>query len=246
MLPRVTQGYKPAEYWSERLTADYNLRGTGHLGYTPAYNDWIYRTKRRALRRGLKGVKPGGAALDLGSGTGWVVQELLGRGMSVDGCDITPIAVERLSERFPQARFFQIALGTTPLPRDDASFDVVIALDVTYHMTDDDLWREAVRDVGRVLRPGGRFLFSDRLGDHDVAAAEHVRFRSVRSWDAAAAAGGLRRTALVPYYRWISRERGSGPLSRLPDGARGAVEYALETLAPREPHVRLGVFERET
>ena len=241
----MTQGYKPAEYWSERLAGDYNLRGTGHLAYSAAYNRWIYRTKRRALGRGLRGVSRGSAALDLGSGTGWVVEELLRRGLRVDGCDIAPIAVERLSERFPQARFFEIALGSAPLPRDDSSFDVVTALDVTYHMTDDELWAETVREVGRVLRPGGRFVVSDRLGETDVAAAEHVRFRSLRRWDGAAAEAGLRRTQLAPYYRWISRERGDGPLSRLPDGARGAIEYALETLAPREPHVRLGVFERQ-
>jgi SAM-dependent methyltransferase len=242
----VPKGYEPAEYWSERLAGEYNLRGTGHLAYSSAYNDWIYRVKRRALRRGLKGVPAGASALDLGSGTGWVVQELIGRGLRVEGCDIAEIAVERLSERFPQANFFQIALGSAPLPREDASYDAVTMLDVAYHMTDDELWASALREVGRVLRPGGRFVVSDRLGDNDVAAAEHVRFRSVARWDEAAAAAGLRRTRLEPYYRWISRERGSSPLARLPDGARGAVEFALETLAPREPHVRLGVFERQS
>jgi SAM-dependent methyltransferase len=244
MLAPVPEGYKPAEYWSERLSGEYNLRGTGHLAYSASYNDWIYRVKRRALRRGLKGVPSGASALDLGSGTGWVVEEMLGRGLKVDGCDIADVAVQRLGERFPAANFFQIALGSAPLPRKDASFDVVTMFDVAYHMTDDELWTETLREVGRVLRPGGRFVVSDRLGAEDVAAAEHVRFRSLARWDAAAAEAGLERTALKPYYRWISRERGASRLARLPDGARGAVEFALETIAPREPHVRLGVFER--
>ena len=241
----MSGSYRPAEYWSERLADQYDLRGTGHLSYSRGYNDWLYRAKRRALRKALADVRPGSAALDLGSGTGWVVRELLTAGMTAEGCDIADVAVERLGAQFPEATFFQTTLGAEPLPRDDGSYDVVTALDVMYHVTDDVAWRAALAEAARVMRPGGLLVISDGLGRDDREPSPHVRFRSLERWTDATGDVGLRRERLDPYFRWLSRERGTGRLERrIPDGLRGAAEYALETLAPREPHMRLAVFSR--
>jgi SAM-dependent methyltransferase len=243
----VSDGYRPAEYWSERLADQYDLRGTGHLAYSRGYNDWLYRAKQRALRKALRNVRRGSTALDLGSGTGWVVQELLNAGMAVEGCDIAAVAVERLSSQFPQATFFQITLGAEPLPRADSSYDVVTALDVMYHVTDDAAWRAALAEAARVLRPRGLLVISDGLGDADREPSAHVRFRSLERWTTVATEVGLERVRLDPYFRWLSRERGTGRLARrVPDRLRGATEYALETLAPREPHMRLAAFSRQS
>lgn len=241
----MSDDYKPAEYWSRRLEARYDLSGTGHLSYSAAYNDWLYRAKRRALRRAIRDAPIGAAALDLGSGTGWVVHELLAAGMRTTGCDIAPVAVDRLRERFPQASFFETTLGAGRLEVDDATQDLVTALDVMYHVTDDGAWQEALREAARVLRPGGVLVASDGLGPDDRMPDKHVRFRSLGRWKDAAGAAGLELDRVDPYFRWLSRDRHEGAIvRRLPDRARGAVEYALETIAPREPHMRLAVFSR--
>jgi SAM-dependent methyltransferase len=243
----VAERYQPAEYWSERLAGQYDLRGTGHLSYSRGYNEWLYRAKRRALRRALRPVPPGAAVLDLGSGTGWVVQELLAAGLRVEGCDIAALAVERLRERFPQATFFQAALGTDPLPRADGAYDLVTALDVMYHVTDDATWEAALREAARVMRLGGLLVTSDGLGREDRMPGPHVRFRSRTRWEEAAAAAGLRIERLDPYFRWLSRDRHEGAVLRhFPDALRGATEFALETIAPREPHMRVAVLSRQT
>jgi SAM-dependent methyltransferase len=242
----VSDRYEPAEYWSTRLGDQYDLRGTGHLSYSHAYNRWLYRAKRRALRKALPRAGASDRALDLGSGTGWVVQELVRAGYGVDGCDIAPLAVSRLRTRFPEARFFELTLGADPLPADDASCSVVTALDVMYHVDSDEAWRATLAEVARVLRPGGVFLASDGFGSAEAEPAKHVRFRSRALWAEATAGIDLREERLEPYFRWLSRDRDGGRLSALPDGVRGATEYALETLARREPHMRLGVFARQS
>jgi len=230
------------DYWSERLSANCSLRGTGHISYSEGYNRWLYRAKRHALRRALRGVRPPFRALDVGSGVGWVVQELITRGADVDGCDIAEVAVVGLRERFPKATFFQATLGASPLPASDRSYDVITLLDVAYHITEDAAWCAGVGDLGRLLRPGGRLVVSDGLGLETRAPASHVRFRSRREWELAAASAGLRLLRVDPYFRWLSRDRTASRLATLPDGWRGAIEYGLERIAPMTPHMRCAVF----
>jgi len=108
--------------------------------------------------------------LDLGCGTGGFLVEL-GRLGPAFGVDFALCALE-LSGRRGLRRLAR-ADGQC-LPFADASFDLVTALDVLEHLDDD---RAALREVHRVLRPGGvavlnvpafRFLWSakDDLNHH--------------------------------------------------------------------------------
>ena len=54
----MSEQHRPEAYWSERLDGEFNLKGTGHIGYSRGYNRWLYRAKGRALRRALKSVNP--------------------------------------------------------------------------------------------------------------------------------------------------------------------------------------------
>jgi SAM-dependent methyltransferase len=236
--------YRPAEYWTNRLGRDFSLRGVGHVGYTERYNEWMYRQKRYALRRILQSRRGGVRALVVGSGIGWVVNELLAVGYDVAGCDISPLAVERLSARFPGRSFAVHALGAGALPHADASFDVVTILDVTYHVVDDELWSRGLAELARVLRPGGHLVVIDRFGGEAEDKAAHVRFRSRAQWEAAGAAVGLSLEDVIPVYRWLSRDHDRGLLRRLPGAVRGAVELGLERVVPREPHMRAARFVR--
>lgn len=240
----MSDDYQPAEYWSQRLSADCSLRGTGHISYSAAYNRWLYRAKRRALQRALLGLRLPWRALDVGSGVGWVVQELLARGAEVEGCDIAEVAVVQLRQRFPGTTFFQTTLGASPLPRADRSYDVITLLDVAYHITDEAAWRAAMSDLGRLLASDGRLVVSDGFGEETISPASHVRFRSRAEWESAAAAAGLRLARLDPYFRWLSRDREASVLARLPDTWRGAIEYGLEWVAPRRAHMQCAVFVR--
>lgn len=237
--------YRPAEYWDERLAGDGGLRATGHHCYGEAYNRWLYRAKRRGLRWALRGVPAAASALDVGSGNGWVVSQLLDRGMEVQACDIAPVAVDRLRRRWPDLRIEQVALGTDALPWPDDRFDLVTALDVTYHVVDDDRWRAGLAEIARVMRPSGRVVVTDGFGPTDVAPQPHVRFRSAGRWDDAAAEAGLRRLGSKPLYQWLSRDPDESRLARLPDGLRGAVEFAADRVFHGRPRLRITVLAAE-
>lgn len=237
-------GYDPKSYWSERLGREFNLRGTGHIAYSRGYNAWVYRAKRRALWRALRAVPAQTPALDVGSGTGWVVRELLRAGMSVEGCDLVPESVERLSAELPEVRFFEVRIGSEPLPAPDGRYGLVTALDVLYHITDDAAWGSALNEIARVMRGGAALVVSDGFGSAEREPAGHVRFRSLSRWERAAEKADLALETVSPLYRWLSRDRRPGVTTKVPGALRGGMEYGLERLWPREPHMRCAVLRR--
>lgn len=70
------------------------------------------------------------------------------------GIDVSPLLLERARERQPDATFLEADAASLPL--DDASVDLAIAYMSLMNMDD---MPAAVREIGRVLRPGGRFCF---------------------------------------------------------------------------------------
>jgi SAM-dependent methyltransferase len=242
----VTSGYDPRGYWSERLSADYSLRATGCAGFSERYNDWLYRRKADVLSEALAEVCPSAHVLDIGSGTGWVVRQLLQRGMRVDGCDIAEVSVERLTAEFPESAFFRASVGAEPLPQETGSYDAVTMLDVAYHIVDDEMWRSAVAEVGRVLRPGGQFVVTDRLGEAPARVAEHVSVRSRAEWELAARPAGIRIVRVEPLYRLLGRGVDVRGWRRLPDDLRGRIEYISDTFVRvGSPHLRWALMVRE-
>jgi SAM-dependent methyltransferase len=100
---------------------------------------------------GIDSGKQGVTALDVGSGTGWVIEQLLQRTPNVSGVEITDVALGRLRTRFPQLTLEQAEIGKDPLPFAAAAFDVVTMMDVAYHIVDDAALDNAVTEIARVL-----------------------------------------------------------------------------------------------
>lgn len=89
--------------------------------------------------------------LDVGCGTGANL-ELLGQYGEAEGVDVSPDALA-----FCRARgLANVRQGEAEkLPYEDGAFDLVTALDVVEHLDDD---AAGLREMRRVLRPGGRAL----------------------------------------------------------------------------------------
>ena len=117
---------------------------------------WWFVGRRKIIRSFLERiVKDGPAAplkiLDVGCGTGANL-EMLSEFGTAEGVDVS---AEALS--FCQARgLVNVKLGEAEhLPYEAGSFDLVTGLDVVEHLDDD---RAGLREMARVLRPGGRAL----------------------------------------------------------------------------------------
>jgi ubiquinone/menaquinone biosynthesis C-methylase UbiE len=108
-------------------------------------------------------------ALELGCGTGFFLLNLKQAGVLEEGhvTDISPGMVE-VARRNARGLGFEVAgrvADAESIPYGDGEFDLVVGHAVLHHIPDVEL---ALREVLRVLRPGGRFVFAGeptRYGD---------------------------------------------------------------------------------
>ena len=114
------------------------------------------RWKRRMVA--IAGARPGEHALDLACGTGDIALALAGAGARVVGIDLTD-AMLRVAAGKPGAdRVTWVCGDMGRLPSRTASVDLVTA---GYGLRNVPSLADALAEIARVLRPGGRFLSLD-------------------------------------------------------------------------------------
>ena len=91
--------------------------------------------------------------LDIGCGEGQVSRRLAGPGVEVVGLDPTASQVRSAYERGGSARYLRASAEA--LPCGDGQFDTVVLCLAIEHVVSVEA---AIREVSRVLEPGGRFL----------------------------------------------------------------------------------------
>ncbi len=134
----------------------------------------------------LLAPRAGERALDIGCGPGLTTEALaraVGAAGSVRGLDIAPpmLAIaRRRCAQLPNVAFEQA--DVTQLPYADGSFDVALASQVYEYVEDID---GALRELARVIRPGGRALLVDTDWESAVwASHDDARMRRViETWN---------------------------------------------------------------
>lgn len=183
---------------------------------------------------------PQDRALDVATGTGHTALALAPFVGQVTGLDIAPRMLEqarRLAcERgLSNAEFVEGSAEQLPFP--DASFTLVTSRHAPHHFRDAGTF---LREVRRVLAPGGRFVLADQITPQPEMVGwvdtwqrtrdpSHHTQRTVADWQALAREAGLTWTAdqIVPYrleFDWWTRMAGCTPeaISALEQHAREA------------------------
>jgi SAM-dependent methyltransferase len=201
--PSEPPTYRPGEFWDARLRHHFDLIGAGYSRLGKPFNLALYRQRLVVLGRCLRrfGLHPAGAdVIELGPGTGFYVDEWRASGIgSLLGLDIAAVVAERLSAKYPEYRFVQ-ADATEPWPARDASADIVTAFDVLFHITDDTRFEAALREAGRVTRPGGFFLISDLFVHGQPFRSFHQVSRTLAAYRSALDAAGFEVIGRMPVF----------------------------------------------
>ncbi|MEO6885675.1 MAG: class I SAM-dependent methyltransferase [Jatrophihabitantaceae bacterium] len=128
---------------------------------------------RRAVPWALSRQALNGDVLEIGGGSGAMAVGMLTRfpSMRLVVVDLDPAMVAATTRRLgPFGARASVRIGdATALPFTDESFDTVVSFLMLHHV---GAWESAVAEVGRVLRPGGRFLGYD-LPDSAISRTIH-------------------------------------------------------------------------
>ncbi|ASR34531.1 hypothetical protein BAY61_05480 [Prauserella marina] len=125
---------------------------------------------------------PGMTVLDFGAGTCWTSRFLTQLGCKVIALDVSPTALElgkQLYERLP-------VLGDQPSPEflvfdghridlPDAAVDRILSYDAFHHVPNPD---DVIRELARVLRPGGIAAFAEPGPLHSCQAQSQYEMRN--------------------------------------------------------------------
>lgn len=114
-------------------------------------HDSYLRFHRQPFLSSLPGA--GRLTLDVGCGEGRVTRDLRALGHRVIGIDVSPSLIAAAREADPESEYVESDAAAMPL--DDGVADLAIAF---MSLMDMDDMPGAVREIGRVLEPGGRFV----------------------------------------------------------------------------------------
>ncbi len=167
-------GTKPInlrDYWEDRLKDNFGLQGVGFIGLGKSYNKWMYRVRRRVFLSSVKSLHldlTNRHVIDIGCGTGfyialWRNKVKVGH---LAGVDITNVAIHNLKLKFPDVGLYTGDISSnTDLQSltNNSQYDIVSAFDVLFHITDDNRFDEAIRNIHSMLKPNGYFIFSDNF-----------------------------------------------------------------------------------
>jgi SAM-dependent methyltransferase len=230
--PKAMDTFDALTYWETRLQAAPPIAGVGCLGLSESYNRWLHRIKARCFRSAIRTIPwewRDKRVLDVGSGTGFCIRtwQRIGAG-EILASDFTDHAVRYLRSRLRGVPVVRMDIGQ-PEVAASGGFDAVSAFDVFFHITDDSAYLRALRNVSKLLRPGGYFVFTENFLHDGEQRDGHLASRTLAEIESA-----LAKVGLVPLRRrsvFVLMNRPIDSTSRL----RNLLWRRVERLAVTEP-----------
>lgn len=147
-------------YWQNPATAE---------GTADDYQQAAERMCQRICN--AASVQSGSRIADIGCGFGGTIASLNHRYSMIEmsGVNIDPRQLHRASEQVvaaPQNSIRWICADAAALPFEDASFDILLAVECIFHFDR----KRFLAEAARVLRPGGRLALSDFVPDAKMAS----------------------------------------------------------------------------
>ncbi|MBE0546035.1 MAG: class I SAM-dependent methyltransferase [Verrucomicrobia bacterium] len=194
------------DYYEKYWTTGHDQYSGDNQGYATNLRNW--------MRSQLRDIASDAAILEVGCGDGSFTRNLAEHSSRVTAVDISASQIERNARAHPEIKFLQHDVAQ-PFPFANSAFDAIWCSEVLEHLFDPGF---AVREMQRVLAPGGRLL---------VTVPYHGVFKDVLialfRWDEHFAPGN-------PHIRFFTRKT----LSQLAESA-GFVEIKTTTCGMNKP-----------
>jgi ubiquinone/menaquinone biosynthesis C-methylase UbiE len=131
-------------------------------------------------------VEPHDTVLDIGCGVGRLTRVIAARARRAYGIDVSEEMIARASRHHAELENVEwfVGDGVTLQPIADGSVDACVSHVVFQHIPDPQVTLGYVREMGRVLRPGGwaAFQLSNDSSVHRPRNGPRALLRKVASW----------------------------------------------------------------
>lgn len=131
----------------------------------------------------IAAVKEGQLAADIGSGTGFITEGLINRGLKVIAVDQSDEMLNQMRQKFKNFEGLDCRQGEAEnLPIDDNTVDYAMANMYLHHVGDP---LTAIKEMVRILKPGGKLVITD-LDEHNhefLKTEQHDRWMGFKRKD---------------------------------------------------------------
>ena len=161
-------------FWRRRLANIMRGSAPGHFDeIAHAYEEQIpkhVRDRLLAKKIGLiegqlrkVGVSRSGVGLDVGCGQGWYLGALARAGYRMNGIDFSGGQLRKAAANLRQDHFATVLAQADAqvLPFSDNTFDFAYSINAFHHLPSAEAQAKALREIVRVLRPGGTFVLHE-------------------------------------------------------------------------------------
>lgn len=192
---KMNNGYNPKSFWNERFGKSGH---TGELDTTLYAYDQPHRLRAvgQALSRAKVSMNSNMKILDIGCGTGDLIESLMKHGEpEITGLDISDKTIEYAKRRFAaHEKVRLLTAGVEEMDFPSSSFDMVIGINILQHIADEQVFFKAIENIVRVTKMDGHILVMD-FSPIKVAnrqPAPYVVYRSRREYIDAFKNGGCK------------------------------------------------------
>lgn len=187
-------------YWDQRHRAAGELRSGGDMTYDHPANQVFYAVRLGRLLDVI-GHHCDAAAplrvLDAGCGKGWFSRRLAECGHRVDGIDASEHAVAECRRKAVGGdRYDQSRLDAWSPPY---LYDVVVSVDVLFHLMDDAVWEASLRRLAQLVRYGGQLVVADHDVEQERLWSSYQVSRARGRYLSVVSSEGLRYDGFMPY-----------------------------------------------
>jgi SAM-dependent methyltransferase len=165
----LTQGY-----WDKLLGENTSLKGVGWPNWPESYNLILYKKYLKSFEDVINDLKQNHSfnldntisVFEVGPGTGFYTNYFWQSGVKhYIGADISEVSIEKLKSKYPIYNFERkdISQPDEFVMKNEGKFDLICIVDVLLHITDDNRFRNAIANLGKMLKPGGFMIVGDNI-----------------------------------------------------------------------------------
>lgn len=174
-------------YWNKRYDT-IDVTKSGHIDLPAKYNNWLYRRKQdhvaKAIAR-VDGSLRGAKLLEVAAGSGAYMDFWKAQGIAdYFGIDLSERAIDDLKRRFPTLQFLQRDLNDSGLAQAvGTGYDCISAMDVLYHVVDDQKFCTALAELASVLKSGGLLIIHEQFINGPAHDHGYIKWRSLADYE---------------------------------------------------------------